>query len=640
MLLMLAINLVGAVAQMTYPEECSGYAPPAVIKGNKIFVSTTGEYLPIKGINYYPRPNAGDLVLGNSQDQYTEEFRSSWERDIVQFRNLGINAVRLYAVDPGLNHDAFMCALKQAGIYVLVGLAADCKNCAVQWQDPPHCYPQNLKDRGRMIIREFARYENVLGFSAGNEIALSAASYIGNIPCGKKFLRDMRAYIKECVEAGGMRHIPVGMIFADHEREAKAKYYNCRSDPEDELENAEFVGINAYLHCDAFATDIDQLIGYKTLLAGVEQWGMTIPVMWTEFGCLNPDFAPEGEYLAQRNFLQVDALFSPKYREHFNGGFVFEYSTEKVYSEQQSPYPFTDFGYGNYGVGYFSPENCDHGETIPCEYIPKPEFHNLAARYKAVDTSDEVTLATYNPPPKELPACPDPDLIAPITKFSWPTDFDFLVASDRTFQCPALVPVYCRDVPAVCVTVPHPNAVTVPVTTQAPAALSTVKATNAPTEAPVVSTTSAADATPTTSPSMSADKSVAMSETPSLRPSSKPSASPTSATPSSSPTLEPTDDPTTALTTLAPSFAPTTVAPTEPPTQAPTTGDPTSLRPTDSPSSAPTSQPSDVPIIGPIPLDTGTSETELEENSAISKASTTKQGWLVVFAFGVGMILV
>lgn len=67
-------------------------------------------------------------MLGNSQDFYTEAFRSSWERDIEQFKALNLNAIRLYAVNPGQNHDAFMCALKAAGIYVLVGLAADCES--------------------------------------------------------------------------------------------------------------------------------------------------------------------------------------------------------------------------------------------------------------------------------------------------------------------------------------------------------------------------------------------------------------------------------------------------------------------------------------------------------------------------------
>lgn len=340
-------------------ELCQHYAPPAVIKGNKIFLSTTGEYLPIKGINYYPRPNAGDLTLGNSQDFYTEVFRASWERDIRSFVNLGVNAIRLYAVDPGSNHDAFMCALKAAGIYAIVGLAADCEDCAVQWQDPPNCYPTTLYHRGTYVISQFSKYENVLGFSAGNEVSLSAESALGNLPCQKKFLKDMREYVRDCVAAASMRHIPVGIIFADHERAVKAQYYNCvggnNGDDEDDsdLEMAEFVGINAYLHCDGSATDPNQLIGYETLRQDFISYGMTVPVLWTEFGCLNESFETIDDYQAQRNFLQVEALFSPVYEEVFNGGFVFEYSTEKVYSEQMSPWPFVQYGTGNYGVGFF-----------------------------------------------------------------------------------------------------------------------------------------------------------------------------------------------------------------------------------------------------------------------------------------------
>jgi hypothetical protein len=43
--------------------------------------------------------------------------------------------------------------------------------------------------------------------------------------------------------------------------------------------------------------------------------------------------------------------------EQFNGGFVFEYSVEKVYSEQTSPYPFlrnVRILEGRYGIGYLT----------------------------------------------------------------------------------------------------------------------------------------------------------------------------------------------------------------------------------------------------------------------------------------------
>lgn len=503
-------------------QECQNYAPPAVIKGSKIFVSTTGEHLPIKGINYYPRPNAGDLTQGNSQDFYTEEFRSNWERDIASFVALGVNAIRVYAIDPGLNHDAFMCALKAVGIYVIVGLAADCQDCAVQWEDPPACYPATLKTRGEFIISQFAKYENVLGFSAGNEIALSANSNLGNLPCQKKFLKDMRQYVRDCTASSNMRHIPIGIIFADHERAAKAQYYNCQSSTpgdDDDLEMAEFLGINAYLHCDGNAVTIDQLVGYQTLLQDFASYGMTIPVMWTEFGCLNESFETIGATTAQRNFLQVDALFSPSYQEVFNGGFVFEYSTEKIYSE--APFPFTSYGPGNYGIGYFSPENCNHMD-VPCEYIPFPQFDSLANRYSAVVTSG-VTLDSYVPPTQAPPACPVE--IPPLDAFDWPTDSS-LQEQRATRQCPAYVPVYCAGIPGECTTV-----VT---TTEGTSPAPTVEAAVAGT------TTAPSSATTTTPEGTPAPTTPTATQTPTLMPSTM---AQTTASPTGAPTIKATRPP-------------------------------------------------------------------------------------------------
>ena len=331
---------------------CENILAAAIVKGKKFFSSKTGEYIPIKGINYYPRPNAGDLVISNSIDFFTEQYRHIWERDIQNFIKLGVNAIRLYAVDPGQNHDAFMCALKSAGIYVIVGMAASCDGCAIGSEAAPDCYSADLKARGQFIINEFSRYDNVLAFSAGNEANHFAPADHPevNAPCQKQFLRDMRAYIQSCPN---MRQIPVGVETADANRDLNALYYNCRSDPKDELENAEFYGVNVYLHCDGTAGTIDKLYGYQELQADFKSYGMTIPVMLTEFGCLNPSFPTIDGFEAQRDFLQVEAIFSSSYAEEFNGGFVFEYSTELVLAESTSPYPFIQYGAGNFGVGYF-----------------------------------------------------------------------------------------------------------------------------------------------------------------------------------------------------------------------------------------------------------------------------------------------
>ncbi len=219
--------------------------PPVIIKGYKFFNSLTGENILIKGIDYYPRPNAGPLDV-NSVDYFTDEYAHIWKRDIPQFQALGVNAIRLYSVDPNKDHSAFMCALNAAGIYVLVELASgSCSNCAILSSKAPKCYPPYLKQRGELIIREFSQYSNTLAFSAGNEVNHFTPLGKGpewNAPCLKKFVRDMRAYVKKCEHAEGsiMRHVPIGLIMADSDRDENTLYYNCQGDADDDLEHAEW----------------------------------------------------------------------------------------------------------------------------------------------------------------------------------------------------------------------------------------------------------------------------------------------------------------------------------------------------------------------------------------------------------------
>lgn len=205
--------------------DCPGSkTPPLVVKRKRFYISSTDEYFPIKGIAYYPRPNEGPLSKSNSVDFYTDEFSDRWTKDIDNFKELGVNAIRMYAIDPSKNHDNFMCALQEAGIYVMLGLLADCEDCGIgAWvgrnAEPPFCYTSTVKDRGKFVIRSFSRYDNLMAFSAGNEVSIYADDGVGgpreaNVPCQKKFLRDMREYVQGC--ANGVenavlpRKVPIG----------------------------------------------------------------------------------------------------------------------------------------------------------------------------------------------------------------------------------------------------------------------------------------------------------------------------------------------------------------------------------------------------------------------------------------------
>lgn len=178
-LLLFAASRPAAKAEVATWYDCPNTtAPlyPAVIKGKRFFNSETGEYIPIKGIAYYPRPNAGPLSVSNTVDFFTEDFRDLWEADIANFKKLGVNTVRIYGVDPSTSHDAFMCALLEARIYVVIGILADCEGCGIGPNAAPSCYPDVLKERGQFVINTFSKFNNTLAFSAGNEVASKSPS--------------------------------------------------------------------------------------------------------------------------------------------------------------------------------------------------------------------------------------------------------------------------------------------------------------------------------------------------------------------------------------------------------------------------------------------------------------------------------
>lgn len=247
--------------------------PPLEFHGNQFFNSETGESVRLKGIAYYPRPNAGLLNL-NGVDFFHEEYRSLWEADIEYMKELGINAVRIYAVDTSKDHDGFMCAMQEAGIYVLVGLSATCDGCSITMDPAPECYSPSLKVRGMQVINHFSKYENLLGFDATNEVHLNS-NVTDTGPCQRKFLSDMRTFIAECDAMP--RKIPVGLSFADKERTLLIDYYNCQEQPGDNG-YPDWFGLNIYLDCNPDHVNASDTKAFPILAADFANYSLPVLV--------------------------------------------------------------------------------------------------------------------------------------------------------------------------------------------------------------------------------------------------------------------------------------------------------------------------------------------------------------------------
>jgi 1,3-beta-glucanosyltransferase GAS5 len=97
-------HVIVFLASMTTTAQALG---PISVHGYKFFDSETGDEFIVKGIDYFPRPNEGTYNY-NSADLFTDAHRNIWERDIKYLQDLGVNTIRLYAVDPNESHDEFM----------------------------------------------------------------------------------------------------------------------------------------------------------------------------------------------------------------------------------------------------------------------------------------------------------------------------------------------------------------------------------------------------------------------------------------------------------------------------------------------------------------------------------------------------
>ncbi|OMJ12436.1 1,3-beta-glucanosyltransferase GAS1 [Smittium culicis] len=296
----LSLSLVAAIDPLTF-------------KGSKIFNSKTGDQFYFKGIAYQPKKGATSVPL----DPLADEVGCA--RDIANFKDLGINSIRVYEIDNSKNHDKCMNALSAAGIYVMLDLSTP--NTSIP-RDSPY-WDTYLLNSYKLTIDAFSKYDNLAGFIIGNEIT----NDVKTVPASafvKASLRDVKTYIKS-----KKLSIPVGYVDNDDEaiRNSLIQYFNCGDDP---LATVDFYGINTYRWCGT-ATYKSSL--YPEMLEPLANY--SVPYLLTEYGC---------NEVTPRSFKEVASIYGPDMQDLTSGGFLFEYSNEP------NNYGIVDVSFGSTSV--------------------------------------------------------------------------------------------------------------------------------------------------------------------------------------------------------------------------------------------------------------------------------------------------
>ncbi|KAF9095364.1 1,3-beta-glucanosyltransferase gas1 [Mortierella sp. AD031] len=293
-----------------------GALNPVAIKGTKFFDSVTQDQFFIKGVAYQPRT----LSVG-----FTDPLSkpADCKRDFALMKDMGLNTIRVYQVDPSLNHDECMKALESAGLYLILDLIVP-KHSIVR-NDPE--YDVNIWNNVRNTIDAFEGYSNTLGFFVGNEVT--------NDNKTTAMLRDTKNYIAST----SSRKIPVGYANNDDPdiRLQIQAYLNCGKDEE----RIDFFGINLYEWCGTGTTY--KTSGYVERTKDIASY--SIPVFLSEFGC---------NLVSPRTFPEVRSIFGPDMTNDWSGGIVYEWSQED----------------NNYGLVQINPDN-----TVSL----LPDYKNLKA---------------------------------------------------------------------------------------------------------------------------------------------------------------------------------------------------------------------------------------------------------------------
>jgi len=325
---------------------------PNVVKGSKMFYKTNGTEFFIKGVAY--QADVTSSVANSTKFSDPLADVNGCKTDIPYLKQLGTNAIRVYAIDPTKDHDQCMQMLEDADIYVISDLSEPATSIN---RDSP-AWDQPLYERYTSVVDALAKYDNVLGFFAGNEVSNNASNTDASAFV-KAAVRDMKQYIK----SKNYRTMPVGYATNDDAdiRLDLAHYFNCNN----QAESVDMWGYNIYSWCGKSSFTQS---GYDQRTKEFDTY--SVPAFFAEYGC---------NVVQPRIFTEVQALFGPQMTPVWSGGVIY------MYFQEANDYGLVDVS----------------GSTVKI----LPDFNNLKKQINSIKPSG-VQMSSYSPTNTALSTCP------------------------------------------------------------------------------------------------------------------------------------------------------------------------------------------------------------------------------------------
>lgn len=145
------------------------------------------------------------------QDPISDDQFEKLDQDIGNLKELGLNALWIYYIDPLLSHDACMKLLAENGIYIVVVMSSNRQ--AINRLNPRQSYTPDLRQRFQDVVDCLSVYPNVIGVCVANSLINNQCRKLGLIHeiCEviSTAIGDLKDYMDSQHAAKGQRILPI-----------------------------------------------------------------------------------------------------------------------------------------------------------------------------------------------------------------------------------------------------------------------------------------------------------------------------------------------------------------------------------------------------------------------------------------------